>query len=101
MEKRACPKCGTLCLGNYICLNCSGDAQYRQSAFEAAHELRHAESMDLRDKFAMAALPSAMLRSWTEDGVVHQDASDPHINVAQMAYAWADLMLKARLPESG
>ena len=97
MEKRPCPTCGVLCTGNYICLNCSGDAQHRQILFEGQIEITGALYMDLRDKFAMRALP-AVIHNSLADGY-----REPHADHTEQAYAWADLMLETRkstLPES-
>ncbi len=90
MEKRACPKCGIVCAGYYICLQCTSvDPQHAQRMFEEVLERERLLLLDLRDKFAMAALTA----------VAADEA--PGEFFTNMAYEWADLMLKSRLPESG
>ncbi len=80
-----------------VCVDCGLPSRAaRQSQFECLRAAAEVYRTQLRDRFAMSALPVAATIV-NEDGATTTAA--PDMFFAREAYRWADLMLQARLVE--
>jgi len=104
MERVDCPQCKNVKVpAGHVCVDCAFPSpQDRQDWSEHQQQELRSLRETLRDKFAMAAMPIVSRDHTCDEDGWFETISEPSLERTQEAYAWADLMLKARvLPESG